>query len=432
MKAREQMLPGLFSFWGSEGDMTTYRGPWRTAIVTASAMLLVASLAAAEPPSSLAGEWDATIVVNNVDVPSRFEIVARGGALTGAFFDGDKRIVSSAGRFADGVLTLPFDQYGARIEATLKDGALDGQYLRGSRTPFGFRAVRAIARPTPATPAPSIAGLWTIGVKSAKGETAWRFIVRQQGADVSAAILRVDGDTGTLTGGWRDGSFVLSHFSGARPLLLEVTPNADGSLRLVQNRKTEWLAVRADSDKAKEFGAPTDPALHTRVKDATQPFAFSFPALGGGTLANTDPRFAGKVVLVSITGSWCPNCHDEAPFLSSLYKKYRHKGLEIVALAFEEADQLANPTRLRTFIAQNGIEYPVLLAGIPDDVEAKLPQAENLNSFPTTFLLGRDGRVRAVHAGFPSEASGSFYAETVREMTEQVERLLAERAPGTY
>ena len=56
----------------------------------------------------------------------------------------------------------------------------------------------------------------------------------------------------------------------------------------------------------------------------------------------------------------------------------------------------------------------------------KLPQAMNLNAFPTTFILGRDGRVRAVHADVPSPGSGTFYEEAEREITEQVERLLAE------
>ena len=44
------------------------------------------------------------------------------------------------------------------------------------------------------------------------------------------AVLRVDGDTGTLTGSYRDGKFVLSHFSGARPALLTITPQPDGTL----------------------------------------------------------------------------------------------------------------------------------------------------------------------------------------------------------
>ena len=93
-----------------------------------------------------------------------------------------------------------------------------------------------------------------------------------------------------------------------------------------------------------------------------------------------------------MTGSWCPNCHDEAPFLASLYRSHRGRGLEIVALAFEEADQLKNPTRVRGFIKQFGLEYPFLLAGTPEQAAEKIPQAVNLTTFPATFVLGRDGR----------------------------------------
>ena len=71
------------------------------------------------------------------------------------------------------------------------------------------------------------------------------------------------------------------------------------------------------------------------------------------------------------------------------------------------------------------------LAGVPDELSAKVPQAVNLNAFPTTFILGRDGRVRAVHAGFPSPASGSFYTEVIDEVTSQIEELLAEPAEAS-
>jgi thiol-disulfide isomerase/thioredoxin len=36
-----------------------------------------------------------------------------------------------------------------------------------------------------------------------------------------------------------------------------------------------------------------------------------------------DPRFKGKVVLVDVFGTWCPTCHDAAPALVQLYRKYR-------------------------------------------------------------------------------------------------------------
>ena len=134
---------------------------------------------------------------------------------------------------------------------------------------------------------------------------------------------------------------------------------------------------------------------------------------------------------MSISGSWCPNCHDEAPFFTELYKKYHAKGLEIVALSFEEEAQLKDPVRVRAFIKKYGVEYTVLLPGEPKDLNAKVPQGVNLNSFPTTFFLGRDGRVRSAHAGFAGKASGKFHEETVHEVTALVERLLAEKPTQT-
>ena len=97
-----------------------------------------------------------------------------------------------------------------------------------------------------------------------------------------------------------------------------------------------------------------------------------------------------------------------------------------MALSFEEEAQLQNPARLRAYAERYGIEYPMLLAGVPDQLAEKVPQIENLNSFPTTIFLSRDGRVRDVHAGFPSKASGRFYTETRDELRRKVEDLLTE------
>jgi len=376
---------------------------------------------------SLTGVWEARVIVNDLEIPFRLELAGEGPHLKGWFFNGDERVPSTSGRFEDGSLVLSFDQYASRLEATLRDGLLEGKYGRSTRAGYPFRAKRFTPTRAPAdTEVPSIAGLWEIGVASPKGESAWRFIVRQSGAEVSTAILRVDGDTGTLSGSYKDGKFVLSHFSGARPALLEVTPASDGTLKLVLNGKG-LTATRQAEARAKGLPEPTDPSRHTSVKAPQEPFRFRFPDLNGRLVSESDARFRGKVVLVNVTGSWCPNCHDEAPFLAELYRKYRDRGLEIVALSFEEAEQLQNPTRLRAFLRQYGIEYTVLLAGEPGEAKDKLTQAVNWNAWPTTFFLGRDGRVRKVHAGFPSRASGDFYGEAKKECTTIVERLLAEQ-----
>ena len=71
----------------------------------------------------------------------------------------------------------------------------------------------------------------------------------------------------------------------------------------------------------KDVPEPTDPSRHSSVKNPTEPFKFAFPDINGKIVSSTDERFRGKVVIVGISGSWCPNCHDEAPFLSELYQE---------------------------------------------------------------------------------------------------------------
>jgi len=395
--------------------------------------LAAPALTRAQAPSpSLSGLWDAAVVVNGLEVPFRFEIADSGASVSGSFFNGDEKVTSTGGKYENGSLTLNFDHYATQIEAGLVNGRLAGVYNRAQGFyPFYARKFT----PSNAFPneVPQIDGLWTIGnVNSNKGEAAWRFIVRQSGAEVTAAILRVDGDTGALAGTFRQGKFIVSHFSGARPLVLELTPQKDGTLEIVRNRTEKMIAVKDTEAKLKGVAEPTDPSRHSSVKNPTEPFKFSFPDINGKIVSSTDERFRGKVVIVGIGGSWCPNCHDEAPFLSELYTKYQSKGLEIVELSFEEEAQKAKGfARLLAFNKRYGVNYTVLLAGDQGDLAEKVPQIHNLNSFPTTIFIGRDGLVRAVHAGFAGAVSGVFHENAKDEITATVERLLAESSTTT-
>ncbi|MBZ5622111.1 MAG: TlpA family protein disulfide reductase [Acidobacteriia bacterium] len=391
------------------------------AVLLAAAPTLVAQ--------SLAGLWDANVTVNGVDIPFRMEFSGSGPSLKASFFNGYEKVTSTSGRFENAALVASFDYYNSKLEAAWKDGRLQGAYRRDGRT-YPFQAKRFSPSLLTGADVPAISGLWEVGLQSSKGESAWRLIVRQSGPEVSAAILRVDGDTGMLTGTYRDGKFILSHFSGARPSLFEVTPQKDGTLEIVQNGRNKMTAVRSADARAKGLPEPADPSRHTSMQDPTERFHFRFPDLDGHMVSDADTRFLGKVVIVAIGGSWCPNCHDEAPFLVELYRKYHARGLEIVGLSFEEAEQLKDPARLRAFIKRYGIEYPVLLVGETSELKDKLPQAVNLNAYPTTFFLGRDGRVRSVHAGFAGIATADFHRQLKEDVTALVERLLAENAPS--
>ena len=394
--------------------------------------LALSSASAYAAPATIAGNYKATAEVAGAEIPFRLEISGDGDNLHAHFFDGARPTTPSTGGEIKGDhVHIVFASYAATLDATLAGDRLDGVYVYGTHT-IPFHAVKDDGPPPRPVPAPPISGEWIVPTASGgKGEAAWRLIVHQTGDKVDAAILRIDGDTGTLNGRYHDGTFHLSHFAGERPAALDVTPQPDGTLKLRLLDGGDPLDLTAlRSDAAAKLGvAPDDPTRHTTVKDPAAPFAFSFPDLNGRQVSNTDPQFRGKVVVADIMGSWCPNCHDEAPFLQSLYAKYHAKGLEVVALDFEPGAQLTDPQRLRAFIQRYGLTYTVLLAGQPKEVHEKLPQAVNLNAWPTTFFIGRDGHVREAHVGFTSPGSGARDVETKRDVEHLLQTLLAEPAP---
>jgi len=392
--------------------------------------ILVTGILVAQSSTKLTGLWDGTIQYGDYKIPFEFELNQKGQDVAASFFNGDDRVTSTAGRITGNFLTVDFDHYATHLNATVSNGAVKGSYGGKRGGMHDLQATPHIATADSKEKAPIIAGVWDLPTESPKGEHAWQLIVRQNGNAAQAAILRVDGDTGELTGRYANGRFVLTHFDGARASVLEITPKLDNTLDVAligfHNPTKHFSAVKLDQAKADGLPLPDNPDEHTRMRDWNEPLRFSFPDLSGKIVSNTDEQFRDKVVIVAISGSWCPNCHDEAPYLAELYRKYHARGLEIVTLDFEEPEQLKDPQRLQAFIRKYQIPYTYLLAGDPSELNAKIPQADNLNSWPTTFFLGLDGRVRAIHAGFAAPASGPFHTALRNETDERIERLLQE------
>ena len=74
------------------------------------------------------------------------------------------------------------------------------------------------------------------------------------------------------------------------------------------------------------------------------------------------------------------------------------------------------------------MQYTYLIAGAPSDMWEKVPQLVNLNTWPATIFVGRDGLVKGVHSGFASPASGEFNKNLQQEFTAKIEQLLAQTA----
>jgi peroxiredoxin len=393
---------------------------WRLCVVVS-----VIALAACHSQRSIAGLWSATVTVGTTRVPFQFEVTGAGGNLQGTFVNGDTRVPSAGVRYDKDTIVFSYPEYGAELDLAVHGSTLKGRYAYAGGFVYDFEAEPFRPAPAPAN-VPDIAGDWIVQVPRTKGEQAWHLVITQSGAQMSAAILRVDGDSGAVTGAFDGRKFVLGHFSGARPLRLELTPQSDGSLSVERDSYYIYRANRSSDARASGLAEPADPSRYASIKDPSEPFAFSFADLDGHVVANTDPRFVRKVVVVSVGGSWCPNCHDEAPFLAELYRTYRDRGLEVVLISFEEGAQLKTLDRLRAFARRYELTFPVLVGGDTRLVHARLPRLEAIEVFPTTIFIGRDGLVRSIHVGFASEASGSFHVRLKETITALIERLIAE------
>jgi thiol-disulfide isomerase/thioredoxin len=382
-------------------------------------------------PGSPAGTWIGTVTVNERGIPLRLELSGGGDAVHGAFINGKERSVSSSGSYSEGHLILHFDYYANTLDATLKDGTLTGTFS-GRGHSLSITALLNGKQPVADENAPHIAGVWDVTVENgAKGEHLWKLRIRQHGALVNAVIERIDGDTGNLYGVWRNGEFEVSHFTAACPNFAVLQPQPDGSLKLETAAHGGGLqsfsAHHISAVQKVALEGADDPLHHTYLKNPEEPLAFRFPDLNGKLVTNKDPQYAHKVLIVSIGGSWCPNCQDEAPFLEELYRKYHSRGLEIVELSFEEESQLQNPVRLRAVIQRYGVTYPVLIAGTPEQLNEKIQHVANLNCWPTTFFIGRDGLVKSIHTGYAGPATAEDNHKLQNETTLQVEQLLASR-----
>lgn len=117
------------------------------------------------------------------------------------------------------------------------------------------------------------------------------------------------------------------------------------------------------------------------------------PALAGTTTAEKPFALAGyrsKVVLLNFWGTWCPPCVGEIPDLVALQKKYEGRGFTIVGLAENRDPRLTEAqyhAALQIYLTRHGMSYP----NVPMPEGAK--QAYQIEAFPTTFLLDKNGVV---------------------------------------
>lgn len=396
-------------------------------LLFAVVFLMVGCGSAADPISGL---WNAQIITDTSEpIAFQLDVKREGDKVTGALVNGPDREEATAGSFDGKTLTLKFNFYDAELIATLENGKLGGEFTRQrgkTKIARKFTASKDSQISQAGADTPNVAGDWILTVGEGAGQRIWSATLAQDGAKLSGTVIPISGDWGTLSGYVKDGKIYLSRFDGIRALLWTGAVTADGRIegRFDDNRQV--IAERVQQAMA-QGAKPQDPETYTTVKDPSAPFTFEGLDVNGKNVRSTDSRFKDKVVIVTITGTWCPNCHEEAPVLVDLYKKYKDKGLEIVALAYEyTGDTPRDLEQLKIYAQRHSIEFPLLLAGTTEsgEIARTLPQLVNFGAYPTTIYVNRQGKVDAIHAGFEGKSTGDRHTKLVASIQARTKKLL--------
>ena len=150
-----------------------------------------------------------------------------------------------------------------------------------------------------------------------------------------------------------------------------------------------WGYATAQGGDASTTSATPNPAA-TAAKIAPD---FSLPDPDGKTVRLSD--FKGKVVLLDFFATWCPPCRNEIPHFIELQKHFAARGFTMLGIAFDQQGAAV----VKPFARQAGVNYPLALG------DSQVAQAYGgVDALPTTFLIGRDGRILQTYVGYTDKA----------------------------
>jgi thiol-disulfide isomerase/thioredoxin len=106
------------------------------------------------------------------------------------------------------------------------------------------------------------------------------------------------------------------------------------------------------------------------------------------------------VTLLVFWATWCQPCLREVPTLVKLHDKYRDKNFRVVSINVDDPEG----KKIKAIVREFGITYPVLIGN-----EEVMKQFGGVQALPTSFLIGRDGRIRERLQGlYPEDRLDGF------------------------
>ena len=369
-------------------------------------------------------------VQDDEELPFIFEVTSDS---TLTIFNAEERIEVNEIEYKNDSIYIKTPVFEGYIAATLNDGNLKGSFIKESLdrvVPFSaeFENDRRFELKT--KPSQNVSGIWeTVFSKGIAGdEYIAKGIFKQEGDKVTGTFRTTTGDYRYLEGIMDGDTMKLSTFDGAHAFLFTAKvkdSTLEGHFYSGNHWKEPFVAKRNDA-----YALPNANDL-TFLKEGYETLEFSFPDEDGNIVSLKDDRYNGKVVIVQIMGTWCPNCLDESKYYTKFYQANAERGVEIVALAFEyaktEDKAFSSIARLRKKL---DIAYPILLAqyGTSDKAKAqeKLPMLNHILSYPTSIFIDKTAKVRKIHTGFNGPATGVKYTQFKTDFEGFVAELLAE------
>jgi len=388
------------------------------------------------------GVWRGVFKVNGIEVPFNFEVKeGKGSAPVLTAINGERRDDFNVRYTTPDSIKIMLNTFEtawfAKIEQNGSISGVQKSLVTGRELPFAavhgqsyrfFQPEKVVAAKL------DLSGKWTLRIKesSSDGKKAAPdrvAVFEQKGNKLNGIILSVTGDSRELQGDVQGEEFFLSGFTGASPSYVRGKIIDEKTITGSIGASAEPVVFEGfKNDKA----ALVDPYSLTFLKPGYGRLAFTFPDINGKQVSLSDEKYKGKVVIIEIMGTWCPNCIDQIQFLAPWYKENKVKGVEAIALAFEAKDDLnfakGTLTKLKN---RYDIQYDMLFAGkVGGNVVAeKLPAIDKFLAYPTTIIVGRDGKVKEIHTGFSGKGTGQYYQEYVKKWNEDLAKLIAEPLP---
>jgi thiol-disulfide isomerase/thioredoxin len=350
----------------------------------------------------------------------------------------EKLLVDSVETRADSIfIEMPFFESSFKAKIT-PEGNLDGIWIKkyGQRIqilPFNAEYNAKERFQISAPPVANISGRWVTEFKT-KNNKADTIVAefKQEGSHLSGTFLDPTGDYRFLDGVVSGDSLKLSTFDGAHAFFF--TAKIDNAQKISGGKFYSGArSIQKWSAEKNEEAKVSDGFGDTKIKPNSGKLNFSFPNSDDGTKVSiNDEKYKGKVVVIQILGSWCPNCMDETNFLSDYYDKNHQRGIEIIGLSYERTTNFKESQKeLQPFKKRFKVQYPILITGVTVSdslrTEKTLPQLESINAFPTTIFVDKKGNIRKIESGFAGPATGEHYTEFKKEFNKIIDELLAEK-----